>query len=114
MAKDLDTLSEFEQFRKEILPALRRDIKAGLSNEEIYKKYQAHTAARSVTIALTDPDSGKALAAIKEIHDRGTGKPKERQEVTHRLDKLADEQLDALLQTQLERVNSLADKQEKH
>lgn len=100
MAHTLDELAEYEQFRDEILPALRKMIKSGANAEEILKKFHAHAAARQVTLALTDPDSGKSLSAIKDILDRVTGKPKEQKKIEHAYSSLKDDELDSLLLTQ--------------
>lgn len=97
----LDDLSEFNNFRSEILPVLRKALKGGTDAETIYKKFQAYAAARAVSIAATEVDSAKALYAIKDILDRTQGKAKERQEVTHKLSSLPEEQLDAILLSKL-------------
>ena len=49
----IDQLMEFEEFRGSILPAIREDIKAGLSADEIRKKYEAVAAAKMVTTMIT-------------------------------------------------------------
>ena len=101
MISALDRLRAFEEFEQLLLPQLRADLKAGLTADEIYKKYEHLAAARSVTIAMAEQDSAKALQAVKEIRDRATGKAIEKKEITHKLDKLPDDQLDALLLTEL-------------
>lgn len=97
MIGHIDELNAFEEFKESVLPQLRADLRKGLSAEQIYKKYQHLAAARNVTIALTEADSSKALAAVRDILDRSQGKAKERQEVTHKLEKLPEDQLDALI-----------------
>lgn len=103
-AKAIDDLAEFEDFKESILPVLRQALKDGLTAEEIYAKYQAYAAARAVSIVALEVDSGKALAGIKEILDRHGGKARERTEVTHKLEKLPEEQLDSLLLSKLKEV----------
>jgi hypothetical protein len=93
----LDDLAEFEQFQEEILPALRQALKEGKTAEDIYKMASSAAAARSVSIALREQDSTKALAAIRDILDRDQGKAKERMEHEHKYGKLKEEELDALL-----------------
>jgi signal recognition particle receptor subunit beta len=100
MASALDKLAAYEEFCKDILPSLQKAIKEGRSAEDIYKMAESIAAARAVTIAATEQDSGKALAAIKDIMDRTQGKAKERVETTHKYEKLKDEELDALLLSQ--------------
>lgn len=104
LVKALDALDEFEKFQEEILPILRDALTKSWSVDEIYghPKVQALLAARAVTIGITDKDSGKALAAIKEAMDRKHGKATDRREVKHTLEKLSDSELDALLKTQLD------------
>lgn len=102
MAKNLDDLDAFDQFRRDILPALRKQIADGASAEDVYRAYEAHLAARAITIALTETDSARALAAVKEALDRGKGKAVERQEHTHKYEKLKDEELDSLLLSKLD------------
>jgi gamma-glutamyl:cysteine ligase YbdK (ATP-grasp superfamily) len=90
--------------REALLPELRADLASGLTAEQIYQKYQTLAAARSVQIVATEVDSSKALAAVKDILDRSQGKAKERQEIEHRLGKLPETELDALLLTKLKRI----------
>lgn len=97
MARTLDELAQFEEFRKEIAPSLQQDVQNKLPAEELFRKYSTMAAARGIQIAMTERDSSKALAAIKEILAYDIGKPKERSEVTHKYSKLPDDQLDALI-----------------
>ncbi len=106
MAQLIDDVSVFEEFKNDILPELRKMLKAGASAEEIYTFAQSYTAARTVTIALTEEDSGKALTAIKDVLDRTQGKAKERVEHEHRYGKLPDNELDALIESRLSEVDS--------
>lgn len=96
----LDDLAEFEQFKEEILPALRKDIESGLESREIIKKYRAIAAAKLVT-AVFIPTAQSALSAAKDILDRGDGKPTETKKVEHKFAEVADEDLDALLKSKL-------------
>lgn len=93
----LGDLEAFEKFRKDILPALQEAVLKGTKAEDIMKQYASHAAARTVTIALTEVDPGKALNAAKDILDRAQGKAIERKEFKHKLQDLTDQQLDALL-----------------
>lgn len=102
MERNLDLLAEFQKFKDEIAPILQEDLRANLSAQDLYTKYQAMAAARGISIALTETDSAKALAAIRDIQDRAGGKATERKEVTHKHEKLPDDQLDALLMSKFE------------
>jgi hypothetical protein len=106
MATMLDQLAEFEQFKDDVLPLLRQAIKEGWSREQIdnHPQVQALLAARQITIALRELDSSKALAAIKDLRDRTQGRPTEKVETTHKLEKLPEEQLDSLLISKLKEV----------
>lgn len=99
MAETLDELSEFEIYRRDVLPELRKAIAKGASAKEIYKRHEAYAAARAVTIAITETDTGKALAAAKEILDRGGGKATEHKEIA--ISNLTDQELDDLLKKEL-------------
>lgn len=104
-ARLIDDISDFEDFKAEILPKIRAMLKRGAKPEEILEFAQSHAAARLVTIALTDPDSGKAYTASKDVLDRQMGKAKERTEVEHKFTKLKDEELDSLLLSQADAVS---------
>lgn len=101
MTDALDELAAYEQYRTEILPELREALSRGATAEEISAKYAAVAAARVASIAAKEADSGKALAAAKDLLDRVQGKAKERTEVKHKFENLKDEQLDSLLLSQL-------------
>jgi hypothetical protein len=103
MARVLDELAEFERYQEEIMPILRQAIAENWTAERIWShpKTQAMMAARAVTIGLMDKDTARALAAIKDVADRTSGKPTEKKEIKHTLEKLSDNELDALLTTKL-------------
>lgn len=113
MVRNLDALAAFEEFQDEVLPMLRQDLAKGLTAEDIYKKYQALAAARNISIALADPDSGKALAAIKDILDRSGGKPTERKELTHKMANVSDAELDSLLLSKLDKDEETDDESDR-
>lgn len=101
MARALDQLAAFEEFQADIAPALRGAVKSGKSPEEIYRIVLSALAARQATIALTSKKPAEALAAIKDILDRATGKPTERKEIKMELQHASDEMLDSKLQSLL-------------
>jgi phosphotransferase system HPr-like phosphotransfer protein len=105
----LDDLAEYERFKAEILPKLRKMMRDGKSAEEIYNFSQGLLAARAVTIAASSPDEKTALQAIKEVLDRGVGKAADRLEVTQRYEKLSTEELEALLKSQEEDLQDEAE-----
>lgn len=101
MVRSLDRLRQYEDFCTNVLPALQRDLSAGMTPEQLRAKYASYLEARKLTVALADPDAGKALTAIKDIQDRLEGKPKERVEHHHKLEKLKDEELDSIVLSML-------------
>lgn len=101
IALAIDDLAEFEQFKEDVVKALREDIYNGLSAEEMYVKYQAQAAARGITIAMTERDSARALSAVKDILDRSQGKAVERKDVRHRMENAKEEDIDAILLSKL-------------
>lgn len=107
MARDLDRLAEFEQFANEILPALRADLASGKSAEELATKYEALAEARRISMIATSTNESAVMTAIKDLRDRVSGKPKEVQEIEHRLGKLPEEQLDSILESELLTLNEM-------
>lgn len=102
IAEQLDQLARFEEFQEKILPWLQEALANGATAEEIYEKATNIAAARAVTIAATSSDQAKALAAVKDILDRTQGKAIERKKVTHTMEDLSDEELEALVLSQLD------------
>lgn len=98
----ISKMEAMEEFQRDVLPKLRKALKEGVTTEKLYAEFGPLAAARAITIALTDEDSGKALAAIKEMQDRAFGKPTERVEQTHKYSGVKDEELDALVKSKLE------------
>jgi hypothetical protein len=101
MVRMLDDLAAHEEFKSTILPVLQAEVANGTPAEELAARFQTHAVARLITIISTETDSGKSLAAVKELLDRVQGKPVQKSEQTHKFEKLKDEQLDALLQSKL-------------
>lgn len=101
-ARSLDELAIQDEMWSGVLQSVRDDVRKGASAEDLLAKYAVLAAARITTIAATDADSGRALSASKDIMDRVYGKAREVKDVTHRLDKVKEEQLDALLLSELD------------
>lgn len=99
----LDDLAAFEQWQEDILPILQTALKEGWTAEKIFNhpKAQALLAARQLTIGIMSPDPGKALAAITDVMNRTIGKPTDKVEVKGKLEKMSDDELDALLAAKL-------------
>lgn len=105
MADALDDLAAYQQFKDELLPELRQALARGETAEDLYKRYEALAAARLISIAAKEVDSGKAAQAAKDILDRRQGKAKERTQHEHKFSKVPDEQLDAILLSQLDELD---------
>lgn len=92
-----EDLKEFEEFRQDILPMLRKDVKAGMEAEEMMSKYVSYITARGINLALTSEETSHAITMIKDILDRVQGRAVQREEITNKYDSLSDEELDAML-----------------
>lgn len=112
MVKKIKELEAYEQFKEMILPFLQQDLLNDTPAEEILKKYQSYAAARLLTIAATEQDSSKAIAAVKQVLDRAVGLPTQKQEVTHKYDQLTDDELDAILATEISKLDENSEEQQ--
>jgi hypothetical protein len=102
-ARALDDLSEFEEFREMFLPAIRQALLEGKSAEQILAKFKPVVAARLVQLGVAGGESA-ALGAIKELMDRTDGKAVQKQEHTHKLARLSEQELDAVLENKLKKL----------
>ena len=100
----IDDVRDFEVFRNQFPAALRKDLLSGKNSEQLRNKYSAMIQTRILNIALTDPDSGKALAAAKDVLDRKDGKAIERREEKHLMANLPEEQIEAALHAAFEKA----------
>lgn len=100
-------LQDFEEFQNETLKVLRNDIKKGLKAKDLREKYLALLQGKVLTQALTTEDAAQALAILKDLADRVEGKAKETKEVQHRMEKLSDKELDALLKSEEEELERM-------
>lgn len=105
MARAIDEMAFYEQFKADLLPAIQKAMLEGKQAHEITAMAQAYAAARIASIVALEPDSAKALAAAKDILDRTQGRAIERKELHHKLDKLREEEVDALLISSLSEVD---------
>jgi hypothetical protein len=112
IAKALDQLAQFEEFKEKILPALQRDLKDGLTPEQLREKYSPIVQAAMISTALTGKDEKARLAAQKDTLDRQEGKARERIEATHRLERLPETELDSLLLSEIQSVATPKDDSE--
>ncbi len=97
----LDDLNQYDEFKKLILPELRKALLSGVSGKALAQQFTPQATARLVTIALTETDAAKATSAIKELIDRAEGKAAQKQETIHKFGSLKEEQLDALIKSRL-------------
>lgn len=108
----IDKLAAFEEFSQDILPALRDAVKAGKGAKDIYAMAAAIAAAKVVSVAVKSTDEKNVLAAAKDILDRDMGKAKESVDITGKLEKLPEQDLDALLLSKLASVGAPASTEE--
>lgn len=99
-ARALDQLAEYAEFQDMFLPSIRKALLGGASSEQILAQFKPLVSARLVQLGLTGSESA-ALGAIKELMDRVDGKAVQKQEHTHKLARLKDEELDAMLASKL-------------
>lgn len=102
MIEALDELAAYETFQLDMPKELRKALVDKLPPDEVYKKFANFAAVRIMQIIATEKDSGKALAAAKEVLDRTYGKAIERKQVRHQFEELSDQELDAVLLSELE------------
>jgi hypothetical protein len=112
MESTVDDVIAYQEFKEKIAPELRNMLINGASAKEMLKKYENYAVAKLLTIALSDKDSGKALAAVKDILDRSQGKAVETKKLEHTMNDLSDEELDALLLSEAEDVSENGDSEE--
>lgn len=111
MVRNLDKLSQYDEWVQLLPKDLQRDFLSGMSAQDLYAKYANAAALRAIHIALTE-DPSKALTAIKDIIDRDQGKAIERKQMHHVLDEVEDQQLDALIASELETLTEMDDPSE--
>jgi hypothetical protein len=109
MTRSLDDLREFEDYQT-ILKSIRDDIKSGMTEKQLAKKYAPLAQARIISDMLTSENPVAALSAAKDLLDRVNGKATEKQEVTHRFKDMTDEELDAVLQSDEQELQEMSDK----
>lgn len=97
----LNKLAAFEEFNASFPDSVKRMLLDGATPEDVLDKHKSMVAARIVSIAMTEQDSGRALAAAKDVLDRTQGKAIERQQVEHKFGRMDEDQLDALLISKL-------------
>lgn len=105
--KLMDDLAEFEEFKAEVLPQLRADLRKGMSAKQLREKYMALMEARKISIALGSLEEGVAVQAIKDAQDRQEGRATEKKTITHKYEEIPDEELDAILKSEAEDLNEI-------
>lgn len=98
-------LAAFEEFQATVAPRMRRLLLDGATAEELLEQAAPLAAARIATIAMTETDSSKALAAAKDIIDRSKGKAVERKQLEHKFERMDESAIDALLLSKLKEAS---------
>lgn len=111
-ASSLDELAIYDNLFNGALASLKLDIANGMDAISIAKKYANLAQARIVTTALTDEDSGKALAASKDIIDRAFGKATEKKEIKHAMADSSDSELDAVITSKMALLEEAEEEEE--
>jgi hypothetical protein len=104
LIESIDELAIFEQLQKTLLPQLKGLVNSGASHEEILEAGKTAAVTRLVLMASSQEAN---LSAIKEVLDRTLGKVAEKKSIEHRLAKLPDSDLDALLLTSISDEDSI-------
>ncbi len=112
LIRGIDDLSRYEEFKENLLPILREELRRGTSAEVIASKFSAYAISRIITILATEKDAGKAMSAAKELLDRTLGKPAQKTENIHKFSSLKDEHLDALIKSRLSGTEDLNEEPE--
>lgn len=102
MISNLDSLAEFNEFQRTLLPIIKGAVKSKDAPKAILELARSYAAARIALIMATDPDNKTALAAAKDLLDRTEGKAVERRELRHSMANLKDEELDALVMSKID------------
>lgn len=100
----------FEDYTTHILPAIKQDLKAGLTPKQLREKYAALVQARTISDAILTQNEGHAASVSKDILDRVEGKATEKKEVTHRFSEMSDKELDAVLKSEEEELKAMEER----
>lgn len=97
----LGRYEQFKEIEETLLKHIREDLAKGMSADDIYQKYENLAAARAVTLLAQSNESKDLIPVIREIRDRASGRPMEKKQVTHKLASLSDEELRALVASEM-------------
>lgn len=114
MIDGLQDKADYEQFKEEVLPALRKMVKQKAPPKDMLDFIKSLATAKVITKMVTEQDTMKVLALYKEILDRTEGKSVEKSETTHKFQNLKKEQLDAVLKSKLKSLNNTDEDTETH
>ena len=99
-----EDLIDFDQWRGDILPVLREELKSGVSADDLRKKYEPIAVAKLLSLLANSDNESAVVAAAKDIQDRSSGKAKETREIEHRLGALPETELDAVLISAMDEI----------
>lgn len=102
----INKLAAIEDYHATVPADLRRMLENRATPQDIME-YAARLAAARLVTELGSTDPKQAMEASKQILDRTQGKAVERVQQHHKFEKLDEEQLDALILSQLKEVGSL-------
>lgn len=103
-------LADFEEYKEQLLPAIRRDLKAGLTAKQIREKYVAYLQAKMIARGIMTDDASQSIAIAKDVIDRVEGKATEKKEVSHRFADMSDKELDAILKSEEEELEAMSER----
>lgn len=95
----LNTLSAISA--SDLALQLEEDIRNGMKPKELREKYMTRVTARSILLALEGSEKS-ANIAIRDLSDRHEGRALEKKEITHHLEQLSDQEIEAMLLTEID------------
>lgn len=103
VVRDIDDLAELDRLKADVFPIIRKAREEGWTAERLWSdpRVLALMSQKMLLVAMTTKDDRTFQSGFKEIVDRAKGKPTERHEHKHELENLSDQELDALIITQM-------------
>lgn len=96
----------------EIERELLEDVNSGMKAKDLRDKYAARLTARLIIEGLTATESRDATNAIRDLTDRSEGRPVEKKEVRHHLEQLSDQEIEAMLRTEIDDLQATGKKED--
>lgn len=99
----LGVAEQFESFQT-MLPTLKEDLKQGLTSKQLRERYAPLLTAQQISTALTNQDTVKGAEVAEKLLNRIEGKATEHKVVKHQFEELTDQELDAILLSEMDDI----------